>query len=144
MQEIYLLIVITVINACRSNPCHNYATCVNGNNTFTCKCKGGYGGLFCSNGMEIWLIFMMIISIFRCWFCFRKWLNCLIREKTAFVREPNYVDIIYDCSCIQLHFFKLTHWSRSVDLRLNGSRFWLMDCSITVDRSIDRWLLSGR
>lgn len=42
----------TFINACRSNPCHNYATCVNGNNTFTCKCKGGYGGLFCSNDIQ--------------------------------------------------------------------------------------------
>lgn len=40
------------INACRSNPCQNNATCVNGNNTFTCNCESGYSGPRCESDIQ--------------------------------------------------------------------------------------------
>ena len=37
----------TDIDECETNPCSNNATCVDGNNTFTCACPSNFTGSVC-------------------------------------------------------------------------------------------------
>ena len=37
----------TDIDECETNPCSNNATCVDGNNTFTCACPSNFTGSAC-------------------------------------------------------------------------------------------------
>lgn len=38
------------IDDCASTPCENGATCEDGVNSYTCKCKDGYTGKNCETG----------------------------------------------------------------------------------------------
>ena len=38
------------INECVSNPCKNGGECIDGSNSFTCKCKPGFTGATCDIG----------------------------------------------------------------------------------------------
>jgi Notch-like protein len=41
------------IDECASTPCENDATCEDGVNSYTCKCKAGFNGKNCEKG-EFW------------------------------------------------------------------------------------------
>ena len=41
---------VSDINECASSPCQNEATCVDGENGFTCDCKPGYTSVLCEIG----------------------------------------------------------------------------------------------
>lgn len=41
------------IDECASNPCQNGATCIDGINSFTCKCVPGYTGKLCETGISL-------------------------------------------------------------------------------------------
>ena len=45
------------IDECASNPCQNGATCIDGINSFTCKCVPGYTGKVCETGMSLFVCF---------------------------------------------------------------------------------------
>ena len=45
-----LLITLTDINECQSNPCINGGTCNDLVNGFECACDPGYDGILCDNG----------------------------------------------------------------------------------------------
>ena len=46
---IYFCIILDV-DDCKSSPCKNSATCVDGINSYTCKCAPGYEGENCDKG----------------------------------------------------------------------------------------------
>ena len=46
------------INECASNPCENGGTCVDGINSYNCKCVAGYVGHNCDTG--IFFIVMLL------------------------------------------------------------------------------------
>ncbi|XP_061164210.1 matrilin-2-like isoform X2 [Saccostrea echinata] len=39
-------------NTCGSNPCKNGATCINGENKYTCDCVSGYSGVHCDRDIQ--------------------------------------------------------------------------------------------
>ena len=38
------------IDDCANSPCSNGATCIDGVDTYTCKCAAGFSGPNCNNG----------------------------------------------------------------------------------------------
>ena len=47
----YTVFYLTDIDECASNPCqHQYATCIDGINSFTCTCPSDWTGKFCETG----------------------------------------------------------------------------------------------
>ena len=44
-----VLINVAAVDECVSIPCMNGATCVDGINTYTCRCDNGYMGLNCES-----------------------------------------------------------------------------------------------
>ncbi|KAH3831295.1 hypothetical protein DPMN_104558 [Dreissena polymorpha] len=44
---------LTDIDECATNPCKNGATCINGQNKYTCTCAGGWQGTNCDQGKYI-------------------------------------------------------------------------------------------
>ena len=40
---------LTDINECHSDPCQNGATCVDGDESYTCTCETGWAGVHCEN-----------------------------------------------------------------------------------------------
>ncbi|KAH3831282.1 hypothetical protein DPMN_104544 [Dreissena polymorpha] len=44
---------LTDIDECATNPCKNDATCINGQNKYTCTCSGGWQGTNCDQGKYI-------------------------------------------------------------------------------------------
>ena len=47
----YIVIFVTDINECDSNPCQNGGTCTDGVNGYTCGCADGYTGTHCETGI---------------------------------------------------------------------------------------------
>ena len=45
-----LLSLCLEYNNCVDNNCTNGATCIDGNDEYSCKCKPGYTGRFCEIG----------------------------------------------------------------------------------------------
>ncbi|KAH3831279.1 hypothetical protein DPMN_104541 [Dreissena polymorpha] len=43
---------ITDIDECATNPCKNGASCINGQNQYTCTCAAGWQGTNCDHGMR--------------------------------------------------------------------------------------------
>lgn len=46
----------TDIDECKSTPCKNGATCVDGVDSYKCQCVAGYDGDYCENGMPGFLV----------------------------------------------------------------------------------------
>ena len=42
-----MMFVFSDIDECASSPCENDATCEDGVNSYTCKCKAGFAGKNC-------------------------------------------------------------------------------------------------
>ena len=53
-----MMFVFSDIDECASSPCENDATCEDGVNSYTCKCKAGFAGKNCEES--------------KCWYCKRQ------------------------------------------------------------------------
>ena len=46
----YIVLCISEVNPCDSNPCLNGATCLTSGSMYTCLCPSGFDGTNCENG----------------------------------------------------------------------------------------------
>ena len=53
LYVLFLLIFISDIDDCESNPCQNGATCQDGIGLYSCSCPTGYDGDQCQMGEDI-------------------------------------------------------------------------------------------
>jgi len=50
--EYRLCVSWTDFDECENDPCKNGGECINGDNTYTCKCMPGYTGTNCETSMR--------------------------------------------------------------------------------------------
>ena len=75
---VYIVLTnVVAVDECVSNPCMNGATCVDGINTYTCRCDNGYIGFNCESRH-------IFIGNMSCWFLFR------FRESLLFIYPTSY------------------------------------------------------
>ena len=61
------------INECSPNPCLNSGTCIDGVNSYTCKCLAGYVGKNCETGEYSCMFSLLLVKKFKTliqYFCF--------------------------------------------------------------------------
>lgn len=49
----FTFVVFVEIDECTPTPCKNNASCIDGINSYTCKCKPGFTGKHCSKGIVV-------------------------------------------------------------------------------------------
>ena len=54
MLQLFLYIFRLDINDCKPSPCQNGGTCIDGVNSYTCKCRKKYAGKHCENSKFRW------------------------------------------------------------------------------------------